>query len=99
VQGDEDLFLWTNGKKKIGRQGPKFGAPPQGGESSNGSKRDMSTVRCFACREMGYYAGQCPKKKKKLQDVSTATAEELEFDEQFAREYARAILREDGIRP
>jgi hypothetical protein len=70
VQGVEDLALWTKGKKKTGRggrQGPKFGAPPQGGESSNssGQRRDMSTVRCFACGEMGHYAGQCPKKKKK----------------------------------
>jgi hypothetical protein len=50
----------------------------------------MSSVRCFACREMGHYARQCPKKKKKLQDVSTTTVEELEFDEQFARECAFA---------
>jgi hypothetical protein len=30
-QGDEDLGLWTKGKKKVGkgaRQGPKFGAKP-----------------------------------------------------------------------
>jgi hypothetical protein len=40
VSGDEDLALWTKGKKKTGRggrQGPKFGAPPQGGESSSSS--------------------------------------------------------------
>jgi hypothetical protein len=89
VQGDEDLALWTKGKKKTGRggrQGPKFGAPPRGGESSSRQKRDMSTVRCFACGEMGHYAGQCPKKKKKRQDVSATTAKELEFDTQFVRE-------------
>jgi hypothetical protein len=62
VSGDEELALWTKGKKKTGRggrQGPKFGAPPQGGESSSssGQRRDMSTVRCFACGEMGHYAG------------------------------------------
>jgi hypothetical protein len=92
VPGDEDLALWTKGKKKTdrgGRQGPKFGAPPQGGESSNsGQKRDMSTVRCFACGEMGHYAGQCPKKKKKQQDGSATTTEEIEFSEKFARECA-----------
>jgi hypothetical protein len=71
-----------------GRQGPKFGAPPQGGDSSNGTKRDMNTVRCFAYGEMGHYAGQCPKKKKKQHDVSATTTEELEFDAQFARECA-----------
>jgi hypothetical protein len=86
VSGDEDLSLWTKGKKKTGRggrQGPKFGAPPQGGESSNNSgyKRDMSTVRCFSCGEMGHYAGQCPKKKKKKQDVSAMTTEEIEFSD------------------
>jgi hypothetical protein len=82
VQGDEDLSLWTKGKKKIGwggRQGPKFGAPPQGGESSNGMKRDMSTVRCFTCGEMGHYAGQCPKKKKKHHDISAVTTVTLYY--------------------
>jgi hypothetical protein len=34
MHGDEDLSLWTQGKKKVSRggwQGPKFGDPPQGG--------------------------------------------------------------------
>jgi hypothetical protein len=48
----------------------------------------MGTVRCFACGEMGHYAGQCPKKKKKQQDVSAARAEEIEFSDQFAKECA-----------
>jgi hypothetical protein len=99
-QGDEELALWTKGKKKTGRggqQGPKTGGQLQrsggGAESSDGQdssqRRDMSTVRCFACGEMGHYAGQCPKKKKKKQqDGSAATAEEIEFSDQFARECA-----------
>jgi hypothetical protein len=78
VQGDEDLALWTKGKKRTDR----------GGENSSALKRDMSIVRCFACGEMGHYAGQCPKKKKKQHDVSAVTTEELEFDTQFARECA-----------
>ena len=45
-------------------------------------------MRCFACGEMGHYAGQCPKKKKKQQDVSAATTKEIEFSDQFARECA-----------
>jgi hypothetical protein len=49
----------------------------------------MSTVRCFACGEMGHYAGQCPKKKKKQKDGSIATAEEIEFNEKFVRECIR----------
>jgi hypothetical protein len=48
----------------------------------------MSIVRCFACGEMGHYAGQCPKKKKKQQDGSAATTEEIEFSDQFSRECA-----------
>jgi hypothetical protein len=48
----------------------------------------MITVRCFACREMGHYAGQCPKKKQ--HDISTTIIEELEFDTQFVRECAFA---------
>ena len=99
VSGDEELALWTKDKKNIGhggRQGPKIGGQPQrsggGVESSSGQgnsqRRDMSTVRCFACGEMGHYAGQCPKKKKKQQDGSAATAEEIEFSDQFARECA-----------
>jgi len=43
VQGDEDLALWTKGKKKAdrgGQQGPKFGAPPEGGESNSGQNKE-----------------------------------------------------------
>jgi hypothetical protein len=32
-----------------------MGAKPE--ESGSGKERDMSTVRCFACGEMGRYAG------------------------------------------
>jgi hypothetical protein len=48
----------------------------------------MNTVRCFACGEMSRYAGQCPKKKKKQQDGLATTAEEIEFNDKFARECA-----------
>jgi hypothetical protein len=49
----------------------------------------MSTMRCFACGEMGHYAGKCPKKKKKNhQDDSASTVEEVEFRAQFERECA-----------
>jgi hypothetical protein len=89
-EGDEDLALWTKGKKKTdrgARQGPKGGAKPQ--HSGGGQERDMSTVRCFSCGEMGHYAGQCPKKKKKKQQEGTVvTIEEAEFIAQFERECA-----------
>jgi hypothetical protein len=62
-------------------------AKPQ--QSGGGKERDMSTVRCFACGEMGHYAGQCPKKnKKKKQDDTATTAKEVEFAAQFPRECA-----------
>jgi hypothetical protein len=50
----------------------------------------MSTVRFFSCREMGHYAGQCPKNKKnkKQSDDTTMTTKEIEFNTQFARECA-----------
>ena len=85
MQGDEDLALWTKGKKKTGkggRHGPKFGAPPQG-ESRSGQKRDMSKVKCFVCKKMGHYVGQCPNRKKKGGTV--AIAEEAEFQTLFER--------------
>jgi hypothetical protein len=56
--GDEDLALWTKRKKKtdIGaRQGPKGRAKKK--HSGSGKERGMSIVRCFACGEMGHYAG------------------------------------------
>jgi hypothetical protein len=87
TQGDEDISLWTKGKKKTDRgakQGPKGGAKPQ--QSGGGQERDMNTVRCFACAEMGHYARQCPKKKK--QDDFAATTEEIEFVAQYERECA-----------
>jgi hypothetical protein len=87
-EGDEDFALWSKGKKKIRegvRQGPKGGTQPQ--ESGSGQKKEISKVRCFACGEMGHYAGQCPKKKKKRHQGGMAViAKEAVFDAQFVRE-------------
>jgi hypothetical protein len=86
-KGDENLSLWTKGKKKVGkstRQGPKMGAKPQG-ESGSGQKRDMSKVKCFACKRMEHYVGQCPNRKKRS-GGTVATADEAEFQAQFERE-------------
>jgi hypothetical protein len=84
-EGNEDLALWTKGKRKVGkgaRQGPKMGAKPQ--ESGVGQKRDMSKVKCFACKKMGYSARQCPNRKKRPGGTTTTIDEE--FTTQFERE-------------
>jgi hypothetical protein len=49
----------------------------------------MSKVKCFACKKMGHYAGQCPNRKKKLGGTTTTTNEE--FQAQFERECAFLI--------
>jgi hypothetical protein len=46
-----------------------------GGERSSGQKRYMSKVMCFVCKKMGYYAGQCPNKKKKKGGTATTIEE------------------------
>jgi hypothetical protein len=77
---DEDLALWSKGIKKVNkgaRQGPKMGAKLQG-ESGSGQKRDMSKVKCFACKKMGHYAGQCHNMEK-TQGGTTTTTNEEEF--------------------
>ena len=47
----------------------------------------MSKVKCFACQKMGHYAGQCPNKKKKKQQIA-ATAEIDEFAVRFERDFS-----------
>jgi hypothetical protein len=94
-QGEEDLSLWSKGKKKVdrgGRKGPKYGGQPQrsgGAESSSdqdsGQGRDMSKVKCYICKKFGHYVGQCSNRKKK-KGGTTATAEEADFQTQFQRE-------------
>jgi hypothetical protein len=50
----------------------------------------MSKVKCFVCKNMGHYAGQCPNRKKKKRGT-TAIAEEAEFQTHFERECAFLI--------
>ena len=59
-EDEEDVALITKGKKKK-KKGPRKG----GAKQQDGQKKDLSTVKCFACHKMGHYAEQCPNKKKK----------------------------------
>jgi hypothetical protein len=75
-EGDEDLVIWSKEKKKVGKgtkQGPKGGAKSQ--ENGSGQKRDMSKVKCVACKKMGHYVGQCPNRKKSCGTSATADEE------------------------
>ena len=47
---EEDVALTAKGKKK-NKKGPKKG----GAKQQNGKKKDLSTVKCFACHKMGHY--------------------------------------------
>ena len=59
---EENVALIGKGKKNF-KKGPKKGGAKQQG----GQKKNMSTVKCFACQNFGHYSGQCPQKKKKMQ--------------------------------
>jgi hypothetical protein len=47
-------------------------------------------VKCFVCKKLGHYAGQCPNRKKKRGGTATTT-EEAEFQTLFERECAFLI--------
>ena len=49
------MALIVKGKKKNKKGGAK---------QQDGQKKDLSTVKCFACHNMGHYAATCPNKKK-----------------------------------
>jgi hypothetical protein len=56
-------------------------------KSSHGEK-DMSKVRCYACRELGHYVGQCLNKKRSKKDVKVSTSTEVvEFMKTFEKEF------------
>jgi len=82
---EENVALFTKGKKKAKKSGLKGG--PKGGAKQlkeGEQKKDMSKVKCYACHKMGHYVGQCPHRKKK----QVATFVEVDdfisqFDGQF----------------
>ena len=49
------MALTAKGKKKF-KKGPKKG----GAKHQEGQKKDVSTVKCFACQKFEHYARQCP---------------------------------------
>ena len=80
---EENVALAAKGKKKKKfKKGSKEGAKQHEGE-----KKDMSRVKCFACQKMGNYAGKCPNKKKKKQQIA-AIAEIDEFAVRFERDFS-----------
>ena len=75
------MALTAKGKKK-NKKGPK----KSGAKQQNGQKKDLSTVKCFACHKMGHYDGQCLNKKKKHQ--ITVLAEVKDFAARFQSEFS-----------
>ena len=51
-EDEENVDLTAKGKKKF-KKGPKKGGAKQQG----GQKKELSTVKCFACQKLGHYAG------------------------------------------
>ena len=47
-EDEEDMALTTNRKKKNKKGGAK---------QQDGQKKDLSTVKCFSCHNMGHYVG------------------------------------------
>ena len=72
----------AKGKKK---KGPKKGGAKQ---QQDGQKKDLSTVKCFACHKMGHYVATCPNKKKQQQQQTAASAEIEDFVARFQSEFS-----------
>ena len=51
-EDEENVALTPKGKKKF-KKGPKKGGVKQW----DGQKKELSTVKCFACQKLGHYAG------------------------------------------
>ena len=64
---DEENVALTAKRNKFEKAPKKGGAKQQ-----EGQKKDLSTVKCFACQKFGHYAGQCPQKKKKKQQTTAS---------------------------
>ena len=76
---EENVALTAKGKKKFKKGGTK---------QQEGQKKDLTTVKCFACQKFGHYVGQCPQKKKKKQQQTAALTEVEEFSARFERVFS-----------
>ena len=78
-EDEEDCTLVSKAKK--GKEN-KFHSKCE--SSKDGKKRDMSRLKCFHCHEHGYYATNCPQKKKNKKAsgsvVGEALASQFELD-------------------
>ena len=50
-EDEENVALTAKGKKKFKKGGAK---------QRHGQKKDLSTVKCFACQKLGHYVGHVP---------------------------------------
>ena len=85
-EDEQNVALTTKGKKKF-KKGPKKG----GAKQYDGKRKDLSTIKCFACQKLGNYVGQCPHTKKKKQEQTTTSAEVEEFTTRFEREFSLCV--------
>ena len=74
------MALTVKGKKKRKKGGAK--------KQQDDKKKDMNTVKCFGCHEIGHYADTCLNNNKKKQQIA-ASAEIDDFTAIFQSEFSR----------
>ena len=77
---------WNKGRANNSNWKPKSNWSPKTtyNKNANKSRRDISTVKCFNCNEMGHYANKCPSLKKSL----TSAAQQVRLKPTYLRKPA-----------